>query len=171
MIRKTALLTGVAGALMFAAPAFAQDMTQDPATNPMTQPPAAEAEAAAEQSGSVAPGAEVKASDGASLGILEGAGVDASGQQTLQIRAEDGQLREAPIDGATLDNGAVVLTWTEAEFDAAPAVAGASSNVSGTEAPLPGESDVTEEPKPEPETLTEPTPETMTPVEDPDAKS
>ena len=45
MIRKTALLTGVAGALMFAAPAFAQDMTQDPATDPMAQPPAAEAEA------------------------------------------------------------------------------------------------------------------------------
>ena len=151
MIRKTALLTGVAGALMFAAPAFAQDMTQDPATDPMAQPPAAESEATAEQSGSVAPGAQVTSSDGASLGILEGAGVDAAGQQTLQVRAEDGQLREAPIDGATLDNGAVVLTWTEA--------------------PLPGESDVTEEPKPEPETLTEPTPETMTPVEEPEAKS
>ncbi len=171
MIRKTALLTGVAGALMFAAPAFTQDMTQDPATDPMTQPPAAEAEATAEQSGSVAPGAEVKASDGASLGILEGAGVDASGQQTLQIRAEDGQLREAPIDGATLDNGAVVLTWTEAEFEAAPAVADTSSNVSSTEAPLPGEGEMIEEPKPEPEALPEPTAETMTPVEEPEAKS
>lgn len=172
MIRKTALLTGVAGALMFAAPAFAQDMTQDPATDPMTQPPAAaEAEATAEQSGSVAPGAQVTSSDGASLGILEGAGVDASGQQTLQVRAEDGQLREAPIDGATLDNGAVVLTWTEAEFDAAPAVADASSNVSGAEAPLPGEGEVTEEPKPETEALPEPTPETMKPVEEPEAKS
>ncbi|WP_262423335.1 hypothetical protein [Brevundimonas denitrificans] len=96
MIRKTVLLTGVAGALMFAAPAFAQDMTQDPATDPMTQPPAAEAEATTEQSGSVAPGAQVTSSDGASLGILEGAGVDASGQQTLQVRADDGQLREAP---------------------------------------------------------------------------
>ena len=31
MIRKTALLTGVAGALMFAAPAFAQEVpTEDP---------------------------------------------------------------------------------------------------------------------------------------------
>ncbi|MEH6663278.1 MAG: superoxide dismutase [Brevundimonas sp.] len=168
MIRKTALLTGVAGALMFAAPAFAQDATQDPATDPLTQPPAAEAgvEAQAEQSGSVAPGAQVTSSDGASLGILEGAGVDASGQQTLQIRADDGQLREAPIDGATLDNGAVVLTWTEAEFDAAPAVADASSNVSGTEAPLTG-GEATEEPKPETEALPEPTPETMQPVEDP----
>ena len=171
MIRKTALLTGVASALMFAAPAFAQDMTQDPATDPMAQPPAAEAEATVEQSGSVAPGAQVTSSDGASLGVLEGAGVDAAGQQTLQVRAEDGQLREAPIDGATLDNGAVVLTWTEAEFDAAPAVADASSNVSGTEAPLPGEDEVTEEPKPEAEALPEPTPETMTPVEEPEAKS
>src|SRR5690606_32423265 len=122
---------------------------------PMEQP-AAEPEA----SGSVAPGAEVRAADGASLGILEGAGVDASGQQTLQIRTADGQLREAPIDGAGLDNGAVVLAWTEAEFEAAPAVSDASSNVSGAEAPLPGEAEATDEYKPETEALPEPTPET-----------
>jgi hypothetical protein len=138
MIRKTALMAGVAGALMMAAPALSQETIQDPATDPMTQTePMTEAEVEAEAS--VAPGAEVKASDGASLGILEGAGVDAAGQQTLQIRGSDGQLREAPIAGAALDNGAVVLTWTEAEFEAAPAVSESTSNVSGSEAPLPGD--------------------------------
>ena len=86
MIRKTALLTGVASALMFAAPAFAQDMTQDPATDPMAQPPAAESEATAEQSGSVAPGAQVTSSDGASLGVLEGAGVDAWASTPDELR-------------------------------------------------------------------------------------
>ena len=170
MIRKTALLSGVAGALLFAAPAFAQDMTQDPMTDPLAQEtPIEQPVAEPEQSGSVAPGAEVKAADGASLGILEGAGIDAQGQQTLHIRGSDGQLREAPIDGASLDNGAVVLTWTEAEFDAAPAVADATSNVAGAEAPLPGEGEVIDEAKPEPEALPEPTPETMEPVEEPQA--
>lgn len=165
MIRKTALLTGVAGALMFAAPAFAQEVpTEDPMT---AQPPMEQPAAEPEASGSVAPGAEVRAADGASLGILEGAGVDASGQQTLQIRTADGQLREAPIEGAGLDNGAVVLAWTEAEFEAAPAVSDASSNVSAAEAPLPGEGEEADEYKPEPEPLPEPTPETMQPVEEP----
>ncbi|MFN3814639.1 hypothetical protein [Brevundimonas sp.] len=160
MIRKTALLTGVAGALMFAAPAFAQEVpTEDPmAQAPIEQP-------AAEASGTVEPGAEVRAADGASLGILEGAGVDASGQQTLQIRTADGQLREAPIDGAGLDNGAVVLAWTEAEFEAAPAVTDSTSNVAGSEAALEGEAEFTDEAKPETEALPQPTPETMETVE------
>lgn len=166
MIRKTALLAGVAGALMIAAPALAQDMTQDPATDPMTQtdPMTDAAPAEAEASGSVAPGAEVKASDGATLGILEGAGVDVSGQQTLQIRGSDGQLREAPIAGAALDNGAVVLTWTEAEFQAAPAVSDATSNVSGSEAPLPGD-----EAQPEMSTDVDAVPEAA-PVDEPAAE-
>lgn len=165
MIRKTALLAGVAGALMIAAPALAQETTQDPAADPMTQtePMTDSAQAEAEASSSVAPGAEVKASDGATLGILEGAGVDASGQQTLQIRGSDGQLREAPIDGAALDNGAVVLTWTEAEFQAAPAVSDAASEVSGSEAPLPGE-----EVLPQPSADAEAIPEAE-PIEEPAA--
>ncbi|MFN3537312.1 MAG: hypothetical protein ACK4Y4_07710 [Brevundimonas sp.] len=162
MIRKTALLTSVAGALMFAAPALAQDFpTEDPMAQAPIEQPAVEAEA----SGTVEPGAEVRAADGASLGILEGAGVDASGQQTLQIRTADGQLREAPIDGAGLDNGAVVLAWTEAEFEAAPAVTDATSNVAGSEAALEGEGEFTDEAKPETEALPEPTPETMETVE------
>ncbi|MFN4296135.1 MAG: superoxide dismutase [Brevundimonas sp.] len=133
MIRKTALLTGVAGALMFAAPALAQEIPTD---DPMAQAPVEQPMAEPEASGSVAPGAEVRAADGATLGILEGAGVDASGQQTLQIRTADGQLREAPIDGAGLDGGAVVLAWTAAEFEAAPAVTDATSNVAGEEQDL-----------------------------------
>lgn len=146
MIRKTALLSGVAGALLFAAPALAQDVPADPmAQDPIEQP------AAPEQSGSVAPGAEVRAADGANLGVLEGAGLDASGQQTLQIRGADGQLREAPIAGAQLDNGAVVLAWTEAEFQAAPAVTDSSADVSTTESDLETEA---EEDQPEP--VTEP---------------
>jgi hypothetical protein len=162
MIRKTALLTSVAGALMFAAPAFAQEA---PIEDPMAQAPVEQPAAEPEANGTVEPGAEVRAADGASLGILEGAGVDASGQQTLQIRSADGQLREAPIDGAGLDNGAVVLAWTEAEFEAAPAVTDSSSNVAGSEAGLEAGGEVIDEAKPETEALPEPTPETMETVE------
>lgn len=156
MIRKTALLAGVAGALMIAAPALAQDITQDPMTDPLTQAPTEQLEAQPDESGSVAPGAEVKAADGATLGTLEGAGVDGSGQQTLQIRGSDGQLREAPIAGAQLDNGAVVLAWTEAEFQAAPAVSDATSNVAGEEQDLSNPDPVTEQPLPEEDETPEP---------------
>lgn len=150
MISKTALLSGVAGAFLIAGSAMAQDMPADP----MTETPAEATQA--QEDGSVAPGAEVRAADGASLGILEGAGVDASGQQTLQIRGSDGQLREAPIAGASLDNGAVVLTWSEAEFQAAPSVTDSTANVSGAEAPLPGDEIAPDyAPEPEPEAVTE----------------
>ena len=174
MIRKTALLTATA-AVLFAAPALAQDVTQDPAAA-ATADVAAQAETApAQAEGSVAPGAEVRASDGAtSLGILEGATTDASGQQALAVRAEDGSLKTVPMAGASLQEGAVVTAWTEAEFDAAPSVAGATADASATAPaqPTPEPAPTTDpmaDPLAAPETMTAPEPATTEePVAEPD---
>lgn len=86
MIRKTALLTGIAGAFLIAAPAFAQD-----ATTPQTPEPApAEAAAAQPQSLTLTPGSTVKGSDGAEIGKLVGVQNGANGQE-LTVRTADGQ--------------------------------------------------------------------------------
>ncbi|MNE00419.1 hypothetical protein D3C80_928270 [compost metagenome] len=55
MIRKTALLTGIAGAFLIAAPVFAQDAT----TAQTPEPATAEAPAAQPQSLTLTPGATV----------------------------------------------------------------------------------------------------------------
>lgn len=75
MIRKTALLTGIAGAFLIAAPAFAQD-----ATTPQTPEPAPAEAAAAPQSLTLTPGSTVKGSDGAEIGKLVGVQNGANGQ-------------------------------------------------------------------------------------------
>ena len=99
MIRKTALLTGIAGAFLIAAPVFAQD-----ATTPQTPEPAtAEAAPAQPQSLTLTPGAVVKSADGSELGKLVGARNGASGQE-LTVRGADGAvLAEAQTDWVFLD--------------------------------------------------------------------
>jgi hypothetical protein len=122
MIRKTALLTATAIAL-FAAPALAQEADMSAPAQP---------EATAQAEGSVVPGAQVQASDGTLLGVLEGATTDATGQQALAVRTEDGSLKTVPMAGASLSDGAVVTAWTEAEFDAALSVDGSTAEASAT---------------------------------------
>jgi hypothetical protein len=116
MIRKTALMAGVAGALMFAAPAIAQEAPQDaPAA-----PPAAEA--GQPQSLTLTPGASVKSEDGSVLGTLEGARNAPDGSQELTVRGSDGQVRAVALAGLRQDGADVVVAQTQADFNASPAI-------------------------------------------------
>ena len=141
-MRKTALLSGVAGLFLVSAPAFAQEstapqtppastMTPPPATAPQTPPattpPAATAPSAGQPPAqaptmSLSPGMTVRGSDGAELGKLENARQTASGQELL-VRGADGVLRGVPVAGIRQDGDAVVVGWTSAQFGAAAAVA------------------------------------------------
>lgn len=120
-MRKTALLTGVAGLFLMTAPAFAQNSTAPqtpaPAQTPATAP-------AAPQSLTLQPGSDVKGSDGTVLGKLEGVRT-AGGGQELTVRGPDGQLRGVPTAGVHQDGAAVVVGWTSAQYQAASAIAGA----------------------------------------------
>lgn len=137
MIRKTALLTGIAGAMLFAAPALAQDAmspmpapTQDPAAATPTPP----APAGTLQ---LQPGANVKGSDGTVLGKLEGVRNNDAGEQELTVRGSDGQLRGVPLGGLSQDGADVAVAWTTAEFSAAPAIAADATTSTPTEQPMP----------------------------------
>lgn len=136
MIRKTTLLAGVAGALLMTAPAFAQDMPQD--TPPATETPAmteAQAAPAAPQRLELQPGATVRGSDG-ELGKLEGAHRNAAGQQELTVRGADGQLRAVPLNGLKQEGTEIVVGWTTAQYQAAPALTGeAASSTPAAAAP------------------------------------
>lgn len=113
-MRKTALLTGVAGLFLLSAPAFAQDGTA-PQTPPA--PPAA-----AEQTLSLSPGSDVKGSDGAVLGKLEGVRETPTGQE-LTVRGADGVVRGIPASGGVRQDGAgVAVGWTASQFSSAPAI-------------------------------------------------
>lgn len=119
MIRKTALLTGIAGAFLFAAPVLAQD-----ATTPQTPEPApAEAPAAQPQSLTLTPGATVKSADGSELGKLVGAQNGASGQE-LTVRGADGSVRPVPVAGIRQDGADIVVNASLSDFQAATPVAG-----------------------------------------------
>lgn len=116
MIRKTALLTGIAGAFILAAPAFAQDSPAQQTPEP------APAEAAAQpQSLTLTPGATVKSADGSELGKLVGARNGASGQE-LTVRGADGSVRAVPVAGIRQDSDAIVVNATLSDFQAAPPV-------------------------------------------------
>ncbi|WP_292019890.1 MULTISPECIES: hypothetical protein, partial [unclassified Brevundimonas] len=117
MTIKTALLASAA-AFMFAAPALAQET---PAPAPTEAPAAA---AASQQSLSLNPGMTVSGPDG-ELGKLEGVQNNAEGKQELTVRGSDGQLRAVPLSGIRQENGGVAVAYTKAEYDAAPAIAGA----------------------------------------------
>ncbi len=132
-MRKTALLTGVAGLLLMTAPAFAQDgtapQTQEPA-------PAAAAQPAAEQPTlTLQPGSDVKGSDGTVLGQLEGARNTEAGQE-LTVRGADGVLRGVPVSGGVRQDGeGVAVGWTSAQFTAAPSITDSAADVAEPAAP------------------------------------
>lgn len=146
MIRKTALLTGIAGAFLIAAPVFAQD-----ATTPQTPEPAtAEAPAAQPQSLTLTPGATVKSADGSELGKLVGAQNGASGQE-LTVRGADGSVRPVPVAGIRQDGDAIVVNASLSDFQAAAAIGGetpaAAAPADATDAPAePVEPPVADEP-------------------------
>ena len=98
MIRKTALLTGIAGAFLIAAPVFAQD-----ATTPQTPEPAtAEAAPAHPQRLTLTPGAVVKRADGsgARFALIFGADELAAGEVTVKALRDGAgaQTRQALAD-------------------------------------------------------------------------
>ncbi|WP_447911373.1 superoxide dismutase [Brevundimonas bullata] len=119
MIRKTALLTGIAGAFLFAAPVLAQDAT----TSQTPEPAAAEATAAQPQSLTLTPGSTVKSADGSELGKLVGAQNGASGQE-LTVRGADGSVRAVPVAGIRQDGADIVVNASLSDFQAATLVAG-----------------------------------------------
>lgn len=120
MIRKTALLYSMTGALMIAAPAFAQEQPQDMATPPLP----AEAPAPAQpQSLSLTPGSTVKSADGSELGKLVGAQNGANGQE-LTVRGADGEVRAVALNGIRQEGSDIVVDATLSDFQAAAPIAG-----------------------------------------------
>jgi hypothetical protein len=146
-MRKTALLTGVAGLLLMTTPALAQDGM---AAQPQDQPAAATAAApAAEQPQTLTlqPGSDVKGSDGAVLGQLEGARNSATGQE-LTVRGSDGALRAVPVTaGVRQDGEGVAVGWTSAQFSAAPSITDATEDTAEPAAsPMTDDSAMSDEP-------------------------
>jgi hypothetical protein len=137
-MRKTAPLTGVAGLLLMTAPAFAQDGTapQTPPAPAEAAPPAAEQP----QNLTLQPGSDVKGSDGAVLGQLEGARNTPAGQE-LTVRGPDGQLRGVPVSSGVRQEGeGVAVGWTSAQFASAPSINDTASEVDEpAAAPMPDE--------------------------------
>ncbi|HAL07484.1 MAG TPA: superoxide dismutase [Brevundimonas sp.] len=118
MIRKTALLTGIAGALFIAAPAFAQDAT----TSQTPGPAPAEAAAAQPQSLTLTPGSTVKSADGSEIGKLVGVQNGANGQE-LTVRTADGQVRPVPLAGIRQDGSDIVVDASASDIQSAPPIA------------------------------------------------
>ena len=114
MIRSNALLAGLAGAFVFAAPAFAQDAAS-------TAPAAAE-QAAQPSSLTLTPGSSVKSKDGTELGKLVGVQAGTSGQE-LTVRGADGQLRPVAVTGIQASGSDIMLDATMADFQAATPIA------------------------------------------------
>lgn len=121
MIRKTALLYSMTGALMIAAPAFAQEQTQD-----LTSPPAAAQTAAEPQSLTLTPGSIVKSADGTELGKLVGARNGASGQE-LTVRGADGTVRPVALNGIRQDGSDIVVDATLSEYQSSQPIADEAS--------------------------------------------
>ncbi|MFN3932352.1 MAG: hypothetical protein ACK4JY_11445 [Brevundimonas sp.] len=160
-MRKTALLTGVAGLFLLSAPAFAQDGAA-PQTPPAAPPTAAtEAPAAEAPTLSLQPGMTVRGADG-ELGVLVGARTHAGAQQ-LTVQGADGSVRAVPIDGIRQDGEDVVVDFTVEQYATAEAVTPAA-------APADPAADTTAEPEAAPDAVTPPAEagEPMTaPVPDP----
>ena len=175
IMRKTALLTGVAGLFLMTAPAFAQDSTapQTPPAPTEAAPPAA----GQPQTLTLQPGSDVKGSDGTVLGQLEGARNTASGQE-LTVRGADGLLRGVPVSGGVRQDGTgVAVGWTSAQFSAAPSItdpeagapeaaASARPDEPGTAVPAP-----TAPAQPDEPGMTPPTPPILPPATDPASPS
>ena len=126
MIRKTALLYSMTGALMIAAPAFAQEQPQDMnATTMLTKA------APAPQSLTLNPGASVKSTDGTELGKLVGARNGANGQE-LTVRGADGMVRPVALNGIHQQGDDIIVEATLVEFQMAEPVDGAPQDPSVT---------------------------------------
>lgn len=142
-MRKIALLTGAAGALLIAGPALAQVATppgrnpvpdqtapaQTPPAQTMPATPPAEnpAAAPAQDSVSLTPGMVVRGGAGTEeLGKLEGVRVNAQGEQELTVRGADGQLRAVPLGGLQVSSSGVTVAWSLEAYQASPAIAGAA---------------------------------------------
>lgn len=125
MFVKTALLSGAA-LLMFgaSAPAMAQDAHNAEAHNPETNAAESQAQPAPAAPGTlqIQPGSDVKGSDGALLGKLEGVQTVAGAQQ-LKVRGTDGVLRGVPLNGLKPDGAGITVAWTTSEFQSAPPIA------------------------------------------------
>ena len=182
-MRKTALLTGVAGLFLMTAPAFAQDSTapQTPPAPEQAAPPAGEQpateQAAPEQPATLTlqPGSDVKGSDGTVLGQLEGARNTETGQE-LTVRGADGQLRGIPVSGGVRQEGTgVAVGWTSAQFAAAPSITDEAADVAEPAAPpmpdqpavTPPATTQTPTPAPTEPTMAPATPPTLPPAADP----
>lgn len=85
----------------------------------------------------IQPGSDVKGSDGAVLGTLEGVHT-VEGKQALQVRGPDGALRSVPLLGLKPDGEGVAVAWTTAEFQAAPELQPASPETQSQTPPAPG---------------------------------
>ncbi|CAN5369613.1 hypothetical protein BH10PSE1_BH10PSE1_29760 [soil metagenome] len=126
MIRKTVLLTGIAGLMLTAAPAFAQDAMNPPSASPAPTESAAPTQSSAPaQPGTLQlqPGSDVKGSDGAVLGKLEGVQNNAAGEQELTVRGAEGKLRGVPLGGLKQEGAGVAVAWSLTEYTAAPEIA------------------------------------------------
>ncbi len=138
MIRKTALLTSIAGLMLTAAPALAQEAMTPPAPTTTQTQPAPTPTPAQPATLQLQPGSDVKGSDGIVLGKLEGARNNDAGEQELTVRGTDGQLKGVPLGGLRQDGAGVVVGWTSAEYTAAPAIA---EDAAPTEATTPPATD------------------------------
>lgn len=135
MIRKTALLYSMTGALMIAAPAMAQEQPQDMATPP------APAEAPAQpQSLTLTPGSTVKSADGSELGKLVGAQNGANGQE-LTVRGADGAVRAVALNGIRQEGSDIVVNATLSDFNAAAPIAGEEPAADKADTMAPSEPD------------------------------
>lgn len=149
-MRKIALLSGVAGALLFASPVLAQDAPQTQPTQPApaegqaSSTPDAPAQTSSQASGavSVTPGMPVKGADG-DLGKLVNVQTNAEGKQELTVQSTDGEVKAVPLAGFKIENGAITVAQTLAEFKASPAVA-ASAPPAPAQPEMTGEGDETE---------------------------
>lgn len=111
-MRKTALLTGVAGLLLMTAPAIAQDGTA-PQTPPPATPPGQATQA---PTLTLQPGMTVRGD--ADLGVLVGSRT-VGGRQQLTVRGVDGTVRAVPIDGIRQEGEVVVVDFTLEQFGTA----------------------------------------------------
>lgn len=127
---RSMLLGGAALALAFSAPALAQD-----AQDPMTPAPAAEAQA--QQTLTLQPGARVLGSDGAPLGTLEGVRTDEAGAQQLTVRGADGQIRGVPVNGIAQQGADISVGLSSSEFGSAEIIAEGDAEAPASEASTP----------------------------------
>jgi len=161
MISKNALLAGLAGAFVFAAPALAQETpAQDAST------PTAAEQPAQPSSLTLTPGSSVKSKDGTELGKLVGVQAGASGQE-LTVRGADGQVRGVAVSGIEAQGSDIMVDATMADFQAAAPIAGeapAEAVPADAAAPTDDAAPVSQ-PMPAEEPMTEP----ADPVTEPDA--